>query len=119
MEIKKAKDTMLVLSAACLVWYFISKKEIALYIGFGVACIGFLSDTVSIFIHTYWMKLAHFMGKITNGILLSVLFYGILTPMSFIRKMISGNTIVLSPPKGTVWKERNKVFGRGDLEKPW
>lgn len=55
--------------------------------------IGAFSPVAAQGFHRAWMGLAHVLGWVNSRILLSVLFYGILTPIGVIQRLLGRNTL--------------------------
>lgn len=53
----------------------------------GLGLIGIFSKSLSQIIHSYWFKLADFLGYFSAKIILSVVFYLLLTPLALFAKI--------------------------------
>ena len=62
-----------------------------------------------------WMKFAHALGWVMNRVLLTIVFYLILTPLAVSRRLLRKKKETGS----TYWLEKPKSFSKEDLEKPW
>lgn len=68
---------------------------------------GFFVPTVARHFHTYWMKLAAVLGYVNSRILLSVMFYTVVTPYGIISKLIRRNPLQRrGQPKESYWIPR-------------
>jgi ABC-type microcin C transport system permease subunit YejE len=65
------------------------------------------------------MKLAHLLGFVTQNILLSVLFFLILFPVSLISKLFIKDPLMLSDNKGSYFTDITKEADKESFEKPW
>lgn len=61
------------------------------------------------------MVITKAIGWVTNKILLSVVFFGILTPLGLLRKLLSKKAGAVE----STWITRNKTFESKDLTKPF
>ena len=69
-----------------------------------------------------WFGFSHFLGSIVSKIILSIVFFLIVTPMGLIRRAFGAD-----PMKGRAWKkaevsvliERNHKYVKEDIEKPY
>jgi len=61
-------------------------------------------------LHTVWMMLAFFLGYFMSRILLSLLFYLVLTPIGFILKLFGKDILKtkLAPDADTYWIKRTR-----------
>lgn len=70
----------------------------------------------------FWFGLSHFMGTIVSSILLSVLFFLLVTPVGFIRRLAGADSLQLRSWKknsDSVFKVRDHKFLAADIEKPF
>lgn len=115
----KSTETILVLVIACLVLYwFVGKKYlliIALVLGFTGIFIPLLADKI----HWIWMKLGHGMGYLTGRIILIIIFFFILYPLSLAAKLFRKDTIKIKPGTGSYFKDRNFVYTKESMENIW
>ncbi len=92
-----------------------------LYAAFGIGlCILFL-PYVSRLIACGWYKLAQGLGSVNSKLLLSLLFFAFLLPLSLFYRLLRRNALALTngPQLPTLYKERNHLYRAGDLEKTW
>jgi hypothetical protein len=121
--IKKEKyiDTLLMLMLAMAVLYWRAGKMWLLPVMI-IAGLGGLSNrAMGEFIHTWWMKLAEYLGAIMSRVLLSVIFYIILLPVALLSKLFSKKDL-LNLKKGNAsscYVTRNHVYEAADMEHPW
>jgi hypothetical protein len=69
-----------------------------------------------------WLKFGTFIGRINSRILLTIIFYLVLTPMAFLYRLFSGgNSLGLrrDPADGSFWHVRNRAYSREDFERCW
>ena len=69
-----------------------------------------------------WFGFSGFLGGIVSKILLSLVFFIVLTPMGLLRKKLGFDAMLLKNWKqndGSVFLERDKTFSAADLKKPY
>jgi hypothetical protein len=67
-----------------------------------------------------WMKLAYFLGKIGPNIILSLVFYLFLTPISLLKKLFDKNDLLkLKNRNESTFLIVNKKFDSKSLENMW
>ena len=69
-----------------------------------------------------WFGLARLIGMLTSRIILSVVFFGVVTPIGLLRRFYGKdpfNMNALKAGSNSVMKERNRHFVAADLEKPY
>lgn len=86
----------------------------------GMALVGFMIGSIGEFIHLSWMMIAKILGYINSRVLLSILFFLILTPIAWIARMLKKTSIQLIPPeKNSMFTERNMTYSKKDILHPW
>lgn len=119
-EEKNYLKTILILTLGFSVWSFIIKIPLILYIGIGIGLIGLIFPFLGKLIDKGWMKFAHVLGKVNGGILLSIVFFIFLFPISLLQKLFSKNdSLQLKQPEESNFKERDKTYQKEDLENMW
>jgi len=69
-----------------------------------------------------WLGVSHLLGTIMPKILLSILFFGVLTPIGFLRRLMGKDSLKLRAFKAgeeSVALVRNHTFTAPDLRKPY
>jgi len=69
-----------------------------------------------------WLGLSHLIGTIVSKVLLSIVFFLIVVPIGFLRKILGKDSLQLSNFKKSsesVMKVRNYSFTSDDIKKPY
>ncbi|MEM7102979.1 MAG: SxtJ family membrane protein [Bacteroidota bacterium] len=116
----KIKEAQLVIVAGLLVISYIFNLvvliKIATVLGLIFVFIPFLGNWVVWF----WFKLAEVLGYVNSRILLSVIFFLMLTPLAFMARFFSKDPLKLKKKSdNSVYRERNYKYKKRDLENPW
>lgn len=121
MKIKQdSYKTVLTISMGLVVVYLINHSVYALYLLCVVAGFSLLSERIANVVHVLWMKLAKLLSYIAPNILLSIIFFLILTPIALIQKLFHKNKSFNSSINGiTTFQESLKRFDMSHFEKPW
>lgn len=119
MDKKKSAETILVLVLALVVLYWLLGKRYLLSIALLLGAIGIFVPFLAGKIHWAWMKLGHFMGYITGKIILSIIFFCMLYPLSLVSKLFRKNTLKTKPGSNSYFKERNFVYTKDTMENIW
>lgn len=86
----------------------------------GIVLIGFLIGTVGEYIHLTWMMIAKVLGYINSRILLTVLFFIILTPVALLMRLLGkGSFLKSASGKTSVFVIRNHLYKKADLVNPF
>jgi len=71
-------------------------------------------------VHVLWMKLAKLLSYIAPNILLSIVFFLILTPVALLQKLFNKNkSFDPSINKLTTFQDTIKKIDKPHFEKPW
>jgi hypothetical protein len=116
---KKETEAILVVVLGLLAFYFMFGKVWLLSIGLGVGVISLIIPFVGKWLVKGWFKLSEGLGWLNSRILLSVIFFLILTPIALISRLFKKNSLHLKNDTDSVWVKRNKTYSKGDLEKMW
>ena len=118
----KAKifETILTITAGLLVFYLIFRIDALLYSAIGVAIAGLFSRLLGGIITKLWLKLAEYLGMISSPILLSIVYYLLLTPIALLYRLFNRSKSMLKKPKlPGCYFERNHHYIPDDFENPW
>ena len=60
--------------------------------------------------YKYWMKVAHFIGNVITGIILSILFYFVFTPVGIVIRILRKDLLdkKLQPEQDSYWIKRKQ-----------
>jgi len=110
--------TMMVLCLADLLAFAYFKHPYFLYAAIALLLIALFVYPLAKIIHRAWMKLAEVLSWVNTRILLGIIFFLILVPLAFLRKMMSKDNLPLEPGDEASYyvdTEGRKV----DFERPW
>lgn len=115
---------ILVIVTGLLVLAFIFKGENSINIYFLIAStvigvLSLISNTLAQLIEKVWFKIGHVLGWINTRILLTIVFYVFLFPMSLIYKLTSKDGLNRKNPKNTVFETRDHWYTKDDLKNLW
>ena len=119
MNREKNLETMLVITVGFLVLYYFTKSNPLLLVALVSGLIGVFSNFLSSKVAWLWGKIAHYLGLINGGILLSAIFFIVLTPIAFIFKITRKDNLKLNRQSDTVYTTRNHQYIDGDLKNVW
>jgi len=69
-----------------------------------------------------WLGFSELLGEVASRILLSVIFFAVVTPLGILRRLMGKDSLKLRAFKasqGSVMLERNHTFVGRDLERPY
>jgi len=114
-----SKSTILVISMGFLILYLVFSWQWAIITSLVIGLVGIISGTVSRIIEKGWMALSHILSFIIPSILLGIVFYLFLFPMSLISKLFTKDSLMLSNKYETYFVTINKEIDKKSFEKIW
>lgn len=99
--------------------FFLEKNEI-FYLCLIFSGLGIFSKASSKLIENIWFKISYILSQIVPNLLLSIIFFLILTPLGLLSKLFNAETNFKSNNnKKSNFKSQNKVFDKKGFEKAW
>lgn len=116
MNSNRHHEAIFAISGGLIVFYFIYKLPLLLIISLAIIIIGLLSPFLAKYIFKAWMGLAKVLGYINSRILLTVIYFLILTPLALLRNLFrkKPHSVSLSNYSG-----RNHKFLPSDFDRPF
>lgn len=102
-------------------WKWDNEVVELLYVAVGIGLLSTLSSAIATLVAKAWMLLGQLMGKVTGTVLLSVVYFLILTPISKLQQVFSGKGKFKNDKEKDIsaWVERKHQFVREDLNDLW
>lgn len=118
---EKELETIAVLAAACLVFFFIFKKDGFLLAAFLLLFTGLFLKPAASKVSALWLKFAELLGAFNTRLILGLVYFVVLTPIAvafrkFTRKHANSPRSASDKSYFTV---REHDFTAADLEKMW
>lgn len=115
----KTLETILVLVGAFVVCFWIWDKKIFLLTAIILIVIGVFSNYLSEKISWLWLKLAELIGAVMSKVLLSIVFFVFLFPLSVMYRLTKKNFLHLKKTKGSYYVTRDHQYTAKDIENIW
>ena len=119
MKTDTSKSTILIISMGFLALYLLFSWQWAVIVSLIVGVVGIISPFLSRKIEWCWMELSKLMSYIIPNILLSIVFFLFLFPISFLSKLFSRDPLMLSKKHKTYFIDINKGMDKQSFEKIW
>lgn len=119
MKRDKALEAILVITTGFLVLYLIYKYQAFLYVSVFAGLIGIFIKPLANIVAYVWFKIGDFMGLIVSKLVLGVIFFLLLIPISTIYKIFNKDTLKLKRSKSSLWNDRHYTYVDGDFKKSW
>ena len=116
---EKGIETIIVLTLVSLIAYLKFNTFWLIYLALLFLTIGLASKKLTLAIGTFWFSFSHYFGLIMNYIIMFIIFFCILTPLSFFQRLTKSNKILQKKKNNTYFNIRNHYYTNDDIEKPW
>jgi hypothetical protein len=116
---EKRLESMLIIAAGFIVLFIAFKIKWLLLIALMVAVLGAMSKLATQGITWFWFKISEILGWINSRVLLSIIFFLFLFPISLLMRLLNKMTIKMKKEKETYYQERKHTFTPEDLENTW
>lgn len=112
--------TVLTISVGFMIIYLITEIKWTIYVSIAIGMVGLFSTYLSNIVNEIWMKISFILSLIVPNILLSAIYYFVLTPISILSKILSNNNpLNLKDNLKSTFKENNIYIEESTFEKPW
>jgi hypothetical protein len=113
-------ETFAVFSAAALLAAIISHQRAYLFLSLALLCTALVLKTPAALLTRLWLKLSTLLSCLSNGVILTVVFYLVLTPIALVYRLFNRDPLNLGRKvAGSFYSERNHCYSKTDLEKMW
>jgi Saxitoxin biosynthesis operon protein SxtJ len=67
-----------------------------------------------------WLQFSHFIGTVNTKIILTLIFFLILTPIAFLYRLFYGDSLnIRHKTNDSTWHHRDYTYQKSDLDKAW
>ena len=118
----QAKDTGMAMVLICLLLGIFLDKPLFIGLATGLLLIDMIWPGLYRPLAKLWIGLSHLLGTIVSKVLLSILFFVMVTPVGLVRRVLGADSLQLKQWKkarSSVFKERNHVYQSEDINNPF
>ncbi len=118
----QAKDTGMAMVLICLLIVLIGHKQQFLGLGVILLLINMIKPTLFKPVAKVWLGFSHLMGTVMSKIILTILFFGMVTPIGLLRRCLGKDSLQLKKWKKdrtSVFRVRNHLFKPVDIKHPF
>jgi hypothetical protein len=118
---QQAKDTCLAFVLISMIIYFFTDQRAWVIAATLFLLLGMVWPAIYKPAARVWFCLSRFLGGIVSTIILTIVFYLVLTPIGLLRQQSGADAMNLKKRgnKGSAFTKRNIAFSAKDLEKPY
>lgn len=118
----QCRDTGMAMVLLLLI-VFVSRKRVGyLYVAIGLQVLNMIVPQIFRPVAVLWLGLSHVLGIVSSKILLSIVFFGVVTPIGLLRRLCGKDSLKLQKFKtseDSVLVVRNHKYSATDLERPY
>jgi hypothetical protein len=119
-SVLKTYETIVVLafvSLAAGLWF---RQPVCLYVALTLLFLVLFLKKAASWVAWVWLQFARFLGTINTNIILTLIFFLILTPLAFCYRLFHGDFMsIKQKPQTSNWHPRDHTYTKSDLEKAW
>jgi Saxitoxin biosynthesis operon protein SxtJ len=118
----QSRDTGMAMVLLLLLIFLARKREGWLFAAMVVHVLNMIAPQIYRPIAVAWLGLSDLLGMVVSKVLLSIVFFAIVTPIAVLRRLFGKDPLKLRAFKAgqdSVMLERNHTFVRGDLDRPY
>ncbi|MCP4686607.1 MAG: hypothetical protein GY859_01070 [Desulfobacterales bacterium] len=118
----QARDTGMAMVLICLIVHLVTSSEEAIWAGVGLLAMDMVWPDFFKPVARVWFGLSYSLGTVASKVVLSLLFFLIVTPMGLFRKMLGKDALRLKQWKkgsASVFTTRDHTYRGEDLDAPY
>jgi hypothetical protein len=118
----QSRDTGMAMVLLLLLIYLKTRREGWLYSAMVLHIVNMIVPRIFAPVAVLWLGLSHILGTVMSKVLLSILFFAVVTPIGRLRRMFGKDSLKLREFKAgteSVMLVRNHLFVAQDIEKPY
>lgn len=114
------KDSVLAVIILFLMGFILSGNRVWLYTALAVSLVSVLSPLTTLYLHRGWTILTEILGRISGGVILTIVYVFILMPTALFKKWFGRKDMILKKENiSSTFQTRNHMYSEGDLDNPW
>jgi hypothetical protein len=118
----QSRDTGMAMVLLLMLIFVARKREGWLFAAMGLHVLNMIVPQIYRPVAVLWLGLSERLGAVSSKILLSIVFFGVVTPIGMLRRLAGKDSLKLRAFKASeesaMW-ERNHKFAGSDLEQPY
>ncbi len=118
----QARDTGMALVLVCLIVFLVTREHRYVTIGALLLLVNMIAPALFKPVAKLWFGLSHVLGTVMSKLLLSVVFFVVLTPMGCLRRLCGKDPMRFRDFKrdaSSVFRVRDHRFTADDIEQPY
>lgn len=113
-------EVVVSLTLGSLLIFFLTRRIGFVIVAVMLLFVSLISKSATAKIVKIWLRITKAVGGGVNAIVLTVIFYGFLTPLAWLYRRFHKNPLFIEKGnRASFFINRNHVFEKEDFEKPW
>jgi uncharacterized membrane protein YgdD (TMEM256/DUF423 family) len=118
----QSRDTGMAMVLLLLLIFLKTRRNGLLYAAVILHVVNMIVPRVYAPVAVLWLGLSHVLGTVMSKVLLSILYFGLVTPIGALRRLLGKDSLQLrafKASKESAMTVRNHLFVGHDIEKPY
>jgi len=118
----QSRDTGMAMVLLVLIFYIKTRRDGYLWAAIILHVVNMTVPRLYAPVAVLWLGLSHVLGTVMSKILLSILFFGLVTPIGLLRRLFGKDSLKLNAFKASqesAMLVKNHLFVGSDIEKPY
>jgi hypothetical protein len=118
----QSRDTGMAMVLLCLLLALSPKRHAFLFVAIALHLLNMTVPVIYRPVAIVWLGLSDVMGAVMSRVLLSIVFFLVVTPIGILRRLFGKDALKLrafKASRNSVMLERNHTFTGRDLERPY
>jgi hypothetical protein len=116
----KEKDSVIAVIILLLMAFIFFKSRSWVYAALAVSVMAVLSSQVTHYLHRIWSLCTDLLGRLSGGIILTLVFILVLIPTAILRRWFGKKEVILKEEnRVSTFQTRNHTYTDIDLDNPW
>lgn len=116
----QAMDTLAVFALISLMLALYTRHQSFVVVAVALLVVALFIKPLAGMVAGCWLEFSELLSSFSNKVILSLLFFIVLTPIAYIYRRFTKDPLGLDLNiSGSCYKERNHIFLKEDLEKLW
>jgi hypothetical protein len=118
----QSRDTGMAMVLLVLIFYVKTRRDGYLWAAVALHVVNMIVPRIYAPVAILWLGLSHVLGTVMSKILLSILFFGLVTPIGLLRRLLGKDSLKLNAFKAShesAMLVKNHLFVGSDIEKPY
>jgi len=115
----RSLETILVLVAALIIFFWIYEKKVFLLAALLLAFIAMTSDLLTDLISRAWFRLSELLGKVMSKVILSLVYFVVLLPAALLFRLTGKDQLQLNRKGDSYFYRRDHQYTKKDIENIW